>query len=67
MGRKKKYENALIAKEILSRECMVMDDIRGSLMFRVLDLKKEDDRTFLKKNVEWMIELFTNAKKELED
>lgn len=67
MGRKKKYENALIVKDILSRECHALGDMQAGLMYRFLDLKKKDDRDFLKKNIESMCTLFNDALKELEE
>lgn len=66
MGRRKKYENALIVKDILSRECSAMGNMKGSLMYRFLDLKKKDDRQFLKTQIESMVEMFNDAIKELE-
>lgn len=66
MGRKKKYENALIVKDILSREASALGNLQASIMFRFIDLKKKDDREYLKKQVEEMIEIFSNAVKELE-
>lgn len=66
MGRKKKYENAEIAKRILSRECQALGDTQGSIMFRFLDLKKKEDREYLKTQCEFMRDLFGNAVKELE-
>ena len=67
MGRRKKYENALIVKDILSRECSAMGDMQASLMYRYLDLKKKDDREFLKTQIESMVKMFNDAVKELED
>ena len=66
MGRKKKYENSLIVKDILARECHALGDMQGSIMFRFLDLKKKDDREFLRNNIKVMIDIFNNALKELE-
>lgn len=66
MGRKKKYENAEIAKQIISRECQALGDMQGSIMFRFLDLKKKEDREYLKVQCECMRDLFGNAVKELE-
>ena len=67
MGRKKKYENALIVKNILSRECQALGDMQGSIMFRFIDLKKKQDREFLRDNINGMIVIFNNALKELEE
>lgn len=66
MPRKKKYENAEIAKQIISRECQQLGDMQGSIMFRFLDLKKKEDREYLKVQCEFMRDLFGNAAKELE-
>ena len=41
MGRKKKYENSLIVKDILANECNRLGDMKGSLFFKFLDLKKK--------------------------
>lgn len=67
MSRKKKYENSLIVKNILANECNRMGDLQGSLYFRFLDLKKKEDKEFLKKQIEYMMEIFNGALKELEE
>lgn len=67
MGRIKKYENALIVKNILSREANALGNMQVCLAFRFLDLKNKDDREFLKRNIDDMIEMFTAASKELEE
>ena len=66
MGRKKKYANALIVKDIFARECNAMDDIQGSIFFKFLDLKKKDDREFLAREIKGIINIFNDALKELE-
>lgn len=66
MGRKKKYENALIVKNILASECNRLGDLQGSILFKFLDLKKKDDREFLKKEAEYIRNIFNDALKELE-
>lgn len=67
MGRKKKYENSLIVKDILASECNRLGDSQGSLMFKFLDLKKKDDRVFLKNNINALLKIFNDSLKELED
>lgn len=67
MGRKKKYENALIVKGILSREAQTLGNTEASIIFRFLDLKKKDDRECLKRNIIDMMDIFESALKELED
>ena len=67
MGRKKKYENALIVKDILAREFNSLGDLQGSLMFRFIDLKKKEDREFLKNNINGMLDIFNNALNELKE
>lgn len=67
MGRKKKYANALIVKDIFARECNVMEDIQGSVYFRLLDLKKKDDRDFLAREIKGIMNIFNDALKELEE
>ena len=67
MPRKKKYENAEIAKQIMSREFNALGDTKSSVMFRFLDLKKKEDREYLKEQCEFMRDLFGNAVKELEE
>ena len=67
MGRKKKYANALIVKDIFARECNAMEDIQGSVYFRLLDLKKKDDREFLAREIKGIMNIFNDALKELED
>ena len=66
MGRKKKYENSLIVKDILANECNRLEDMKGSLFFKFLDLKKKDDREFLKREAEYIRNIFNDALKELE-
>lgn len=66
MPRKKKYENSLIVKDILARECQAFGNLQASLMYRFLDLKKKDDREFLKNNIQTMIGIYEAAVKELE-
>ena len=65
MGRKKKYENAEIVKGILSREANSMGNMQLCLSPKFIDLKKENDRKFLAKNIEGMQEIFSDALKEL--
>lgn len=67
MGRKKKFENALIVKDIMARECGYLGDMKGSLMFRFLDLKKNEDREFLQKQIEDFMKIFSDASKELKE
>lgn len=67
MGRKKKYENAEIVKKILAREADAMGNIQFSVSLIFLDLKKKDDREYLKHHIEEMINLFNDALKELEE
>lgn len=67
MPRKKKYENALIVKDILARECNHFGDMQGTVMFRFLDLKRKEDRVFLKKQIEGVAKIFNDALKELEE
>lgn len=67
MGRKKKYANALIVKDIFARECNAMEDIQGSVCFRFLDLKKKDDREFLAREIKGIMNIFNDALKELEE
>lgn len=67
MPRKKKYENSLIVKNILASEYNRMGDLQASLYFRFLNLKKKEDKEFLKKQIECMIEIFNGALKELEE
>lgn len=67
MGRKKKYENALIVKNIFARECDAMEDIQGSVYFRFLDLKKKDDREFLAREIKGIMNIFNDVLKELEE
>lgn len=66
MGRKKKYENSLIVKDILANECNRLGYMKGSLFFKFLDLKKKDDREFLKREAEYIRNIFNDALKELE-
>ena len=67
MARKKKYANALIVKDIFTRECNAMDDMQGSMFFRFLDLKKKDDREFLAREIKGIMNIFNDALKELEE
>lgn len=67
MGRRKKYENALIVKDILSREANALGNLQASLAFRFVDLKNKEDRKFLKRHIDDMIKMFTAASKELEE
>ena len=67
MGRKKKYANALIVKDIFARECNAIEDIQGSVYFRLLDLKKKDDREFLAREIKGIMNIFNDALKELEE
>ena len=66
MGRRKKYENALIVKDILARESNALGNVQASVMYRFLDLKNKDDRDYLKEQAKQMIEIFNDAVKELE-
>ena len=66
MPRKKKYENALIVKDIFARECFAMDDMTTGLCFKYLDLKKKESREFLKEQIEGVVRIFNDALKELE-
>lgn len=66
MGRKKKYENSLIVKDILANECNRLGDMQGCMLFKFLDLKKKDDRDFLKREAECIRNIFNDALKELE-
>jgi hypothetical protein len=66
MKRKKKYENAEIAKKIMERELNFLGDLETCLYFKFLDLKKKDDREFLSKNIKEFKEIFDDALKELE-
>lgn len=67
MGRKKKYANALIVKDIFARECDAIENIQGSVCFRFLDLKKKDDREFLAREIKGIMNIFNDALKELEE
>lgn len=67
MGRKKKYANALIVKDILARECHAMGDMQGGVYFRFLDLKKKGDREFLAREIKGVMNIFNDALKELEE
>lgn len=67
MPRKKKYENALIVKDILARECNHFGDMQGTIMFRFLDLKRKDDRAFLRREIAGVAKIFNAALKELEE
>ena len=66
MPRKKKYEYAMIVKNILARESHALGNTQASIMYRFLDLKKKDDREYLKVQTESMVEMFNEAIKELE-
>lgn len=48
MPRKKKYENALIVKDILAREFNHFGNMQACITIKFLDLKKKDDREYLK-------------------
>lgn len=65
MGRKKKYQNCEIVRGILSRETNAMGDMQTCIAFKFLELKNENDRDFLKRNIKDMIEIFNDALKEL--
>lgn len=67
MGRRKKYENALIVKDILSREAQALGNMQASIAFRFVDFKNKADREFIKRNIDDMIKMFTAASKELEE
>ena len=67
MPRKKKYENALIAKDILAREFQALGDLQGSIVMRYLELKNKEDRKFLKAQIEDVAKIFNDAIKELEE
>lgn len=67
MERKNKYKNALIVKEIFARECNVIEDIQGSVYFKLLDLEKKDDRDFLAREIKGIMNIFNDALKELEE
>ena len=67
MGRKKKYKNAKIVSRIISREFLHSGNMQASIAYRFLDLKKKDDREFLKKNINEMMKIFNDALKELEN
>ncbi len=66
MGRKKKYENALIVKDILAREAHALGNMQAGIMYRFLDLKAIEDREFLRQQTKAMIEIFNAALNELE-
>lgn len=66
MGRKKKYENALIVKDILAREFNALGDLQGSIAIRYIDLKNREDRKFLKVQIEGVAKILNDAIKELE-
>lgn len=67
MPRKKKYENAEIAKNILAREANNLGDMQLCMSLKFLDLKNEADRKFLVKNIKGVRDIFEDALKELED
>ena len=67
MPRKKKYENAEIVKGILAREYHHIGDMKMCMFYKFLDFKDEENREFLKSNINEMIGIFKNALKELED
>lgn len=67
MPRKKKYENADIARDILARECNYMGDLKSCMMYKFVDLKKKEDRDFMKQSINEMINIFNDALKELEE
>jgi hypothetical protein len=66
MARNKEYANALIVKDIFARECNAIEDIQGSVYFKLLDLKKKDDRDFLAREIKGIMNIFNDALKELE-
>lgn len=66
MGRKKKYENAEIAKQILAREANNMGDMQLCLAIKFIDFKSEADRKFLANNIKGVRDIFDDALKELE-
>lgn len=65
MGRKKKYENAEIAKEILSREANAMGDMQLCIMIKYIDFKSEVDKKLLANNIKGVRDIFNDALKEL--
>ncbi len=67
MGRKKKYENAEIVKGILSREANNIGDMQLCLSLKFIDFKSKADRKFLANNIKEILEIFSDALKELDD
>lgn len=67
MPRKKKYENALIVKDILAREFNHFGNMQACIAIKFLDLKKKDDREYLKKQIKDLTVIFNDALKELEE
>ncbi len=65
MGRKRKYENAEIAKGILSREANAMGNVPLSISIKFIDFKSEVDRKYLADNIEGVRDIFNDALKEL--
>lgn len=66
MPRKKKYENAEIVRQMLSRECNYFGDMKSCMLFKFIDFKKKQDREFMRNSINQMIEIFKDALKELE-
>lgn len=66
MGRKRKYKNAEIVKDILSREASSFGNMQLSISLKFIDFKSEADRKYLANNIKGMLEIFNNALKELE-
>ena len=67
MPRKKKYENAEIVKQIITRECNYYGDMKSCLVFKFIDFKKKQDRDFMRESINEMIVIFQDALKELEE
>lgn len=63
----KKYENAIIVRNLISREFNAHGNIDYSILFRFLDLNTKKDRKILKKNVKELIDICNKALEELED
>lgn len=66
MPRKKKYENAEIARSIIRREAKNIGDTEGYFFFENLDFKKKDDREFFIGQAKDFIKIFQRAIEELE-
>ena len=62
---KRRYENAEIVKDILSREASSFGDMQLSILLKFIDFKSEADRKYLANNIKGMLEIFNNALKEL--